>query len=54
MTFKGFTVSDTENNVYDTVKEIARKAVAAKLGVAEDASFETPCTKRGHDNRLPN
>lgn len=46
MTFKGFTVSDTENNVYDTVKEIARKAVAAKLGVAEDASFETLAQKR--------
>ena len=47
MTFKGFTVSDTENNVYDTVKEIARKAVAAKLGVAEDASFETLAQKEG-------
>ena len=47
MTFNGFTVSDTENNVYDTVKEIARKAVAAKLGVAEDASFETLAQKEG-------
>lgn len=47
MTFKGFTVSDTENNVYDTVKEIARKAVAVKLGLDESASFEEIAQKAG-------
>lgn len=47
MTFTGFTVNDTQNNVESTVKEIARKAIAAKLGLSDSASFEDIAKHQG-------